>query len=353
MNDEFSDMPFLSNIGLVMTYKCQVACPHCLIEAGPHRKEEISFNDASKWIREIADYRNGYIRFLSLTGGEPLFNRTLLKKIAAHGEACGLIVTAVTNAFWASTRERAIKVLRSFPEIKLFAFSTDVYHQESIPFEKIKNAVAAAKGCKIPYYIAVCTENEDDEGYKGILDKLHDITGADTIKPVITFPFGRAAERLGMSKYQTSKEPPRSACLASSYPMIFPDGRVVACIGPLVTLKSDYPLLLGNLRERPLHEILDDAETNPILHAIRIWGPGKLISTIKDSGLSLNLPKEYIKNSVCYACYTIMSDPEIVKFLGQLAKDIEFRRKVAYGRVYYLKETGMVKGLKKISQSKT
>jgi hypothetical protein len=103
---------------------------------------------------------------------------------------------------------------------------------------------------------------------------------------------------------------------------------------------------LGNLRERSLHEIFDDAESNPVLHAIRIWGPWKLISMIKDSDWGINLPKEYVKNSVCYACYAIMSDPEIVKFLKDLKNDTEFTRKVAYGRVYYLKETIMAKALK-------
>jgi hypothetical protein len=37
-----------------------------------------------------------------------------------------------------------------------------------------------------------------------------------------------------------------------------------------------------------------------------------------------------------------MSNGEIVEFLFQLAEDYEFKRKVAYARVYYLKETKMV-----------
>lgn len=40
-NEPLIELPFLCHIGLVITYKCQVACPHCLLEAGPQRTEEM------------------------------------------------------------------------------------------------------------------------------------------------------------------------------------------------------------------------------------------------------------------------------------------------------------------------
>ncbi len=340
-SDELLEMPFLRNIGFIMTYRCQIACPHCIIEAGPHRKEEMLLADSFNWIQQIASYRDGYIKVLSLTGGEPFYNIDNLKKIAAFGETCGLLVSAVTNAFWATSQEEAVRVLRELCAIKMLAISTDVYHQESIPFERVKNAVFASKECNIPYNIAVCTENENDSEYKEILRKLHEITGIDTINTAVTFPAGRALKRLGTQKYQTTKEIPISACSAGSSPIVFPDGRVIACIGPVIDLTSPHPLILGNLRESSLREILDSAELNPILHAIRIWGPRKLISMIENMGLNTYLPQKYIKDSVCNACYNLMSNKEIVEFLTQLTKDFEFKRKVAYARVYYLKETTM------------
>jgi hypothetical protein len=90
-----------------------------------------------------------------------------------------------------------------------------------------------------------------------------------------------------------------------------------------------------------LHEILDNAESNPILQAIRIWGPRKLVSLIKEAGLNQYLPQRYIEESVCDACYNLMSNSKIIEFLNQLANDDEFKRKIAYARLYYLKETKM------------
>ena len=53
-------------------------------------------------------------------------------------------------------------------------------------------------------------------------------------------------------------------------------------------------------------------------------------------------PDTFIKDSVCNACYQLMSTPQIVEFLSQLAKDAAFCQKVAYARLYYLKETKML-----------
>jgi MoaA/NifB/PqqE/SkfB family radical SAM enzyme len=340
--EDLPEMPFLRNVGLIMTYKCQVTCPHCILEAGPHRTEELTLQDAFNWIKQIADYRNGYIKVLSLTGGEPFYNLYTLEKVATFGESCGLIVSAVTNAYWAKTPEKAVRVLRKLSAIRMLAISTDVHHQESIPLENVKNAVFAAEECGIPYHIAVCTENEDDEEYMEMMERLKEIVDDDLIKTAITFPAGRALKEIDALKYQTTTEPPISACSAGSSPIIFPDGRVIACIGPVIDLKSDHPLILGNLRNNSLEEILDKAELNSILHAIRIWGPKKLISLIQENGLQEHLPERYIRNSVCNACYSLMSNDVIVRFLKELSRDFEFRRKIGYARVYYLNETRMV-----------
>lgn len=342
MNDELFEMPFLRNIGFLLTYKCQVSCPHCILEAGPDRTEEMQISNAFEWIRQISNYRNGYIRVLSLTGGEPFYNRRNLREISAFGERNGLFVSVVTNAFWASTQGQAVSILQELRAIKLISISTDVYHLESIPFERVENAIMAARECGIPYTVSVCTENENDRKYKELLEMLSGITEKGTVLTAITFRAGRALKKLSTSNYETSEEPPVSACSAASSPVIFPDGRVIACIGPVIDLAFPHPLVLGNLRESTLHEILENAESNPILHAIRIWGPRKLISIAKEAAVDKYLPERYIKDSLCNACYCLVSNSKIIDFLNQLAKDSEFQRKVAYARAYYLNETRMI-----------
>jgi MoaA/NifB/PqqE/SkfB family radical SAM enzyme len=340
--EALTEMPFLRNVGLIVTYQCQVTCPHCILQSGPQRKERVRRDDALDWIGQLARYRDGMVWVLALTGGEPFNNLPLLRELSESASDQGLLVSAVTNAYWASTLEKAVQVLESLPSLRVLQISTDVYHQLSIPFERVVNAVKAARACQIPYTIAVCTENEHDSGYLAVMEQLTALVDRSLIYTSITFPVGRAAETVDRTHYAASAGPPLSACTAGSAPIILPDGRVLACIGPLIQLKTPYPLLLGNLHEESLAVIFDRAETNPILHAIRVWGPRVLIKMAAEAGLSEFLPKVYFGNSVCNACYDLMAVPQIVAFCEKLSQDPAFQRKVAYARVYYMKEPEMV-----------
>lgn len=341
MGERLSEMPFLRSMALILTYKCQIACPHCIIRAGPDRREELSLEDAFRWIRQIEKYRGGYIRALSLTGGEPFIDQDRLKRISSFARERGLFSSAVTNAFWASTFDDALNCLKNQPSIEALAFSTDIYHQECIPLERIENAIKAAKECGIPYDVHICTERKDEPSYIRTLERLKRLTDESNILTVITFPAGRASKMMHESGHQLSDKPPISACESGWSPVIFPDGKVLACVGPVIDIKAPHPLFLGSLKESTMEEILDGAESNSILHALRLWGPAMLISMAREAELDDCLPETYIEGSICSACYELMSNSNIVKFLESLAGNLEFRRKVAYARIYYLKETRM------------
>ncbi|MGD8718182.1 MAG: radical SAM protein [Candidatus Zixiibacteriota bacterium] len=336
------ELPFLKNVGLVVTYRCQVACPHCIIEAGPHRTEEMRLNDAFSWTRQIADYRGGHTQILSLTGGEPFYDLELLREISAFADARGLLVTVVTNGFWAESAGAALGVLRGVPAVRAMALSTDEYHQIHIPLDRIKNAVFAARECGVPFNVNVCTPDPKAPAFLAIRDELLGFVDADDLNTTVTFPVGRAGRELPDLSYETSADVPRSACSVGGSPIIFPNGDVIACIGPVITLRPPHPLWLGNVRERPLDEILDAAEENAVLHAIRVWGPRRLVAEVQAAGLGGYLPEEYVSNSICHLCHYLMSHERIRAFLEELTADADFVEDVAYARIHYLDEYRMV-----------
>lgn len=336
------DTPFMRNVGLLMTYHCQASCSHCILRAGPDRHEELNLEDAHNWIRQIADYRNHYIYVLSLTGGEPFSNVKLLREVMEFAAECKLYVSVMTNGFWATNREKAKQVLQSLPEICFISISTDIYHQKYVPFEYVQNAIWATQECGIPFYIGIVTDNKSNPEYQRVNSAILKLTEPENIRTGITLPVGRAADMKSELQYSLSDEPPKEVCQAASSPCIFPDGRVSGCIGPLIDLPDDQPIMLGNLRENSVAEVFDRSETNVILHFLRLWGPGRLVSLLQEAGFSQYLPKKYVSGSVCNACYSLLSNAVIRDWLGQLAQDYEFRRKVAYGRLYYLNETAML-----------
>ena len=338
-------VPFLSNVGLLMTYKCQVTCPHCIVQASPYRKEQVHLDEVFGWIKQLRAYRDGWVRILALTGGEPFFDLGLLRSVAKHAQELGLTVTVVTNAYWASSVEKAVGVLSELTAISNVAFSTDVFHQVAIPLEYVRNGAVAATLCRRPYIISVCTASKSDEGYLAIMRQLREFTDDDHIQTAIALPMGRAALELGWSAHETAPEPPRSACTSSS-PLIFPDGRVGACVGPLIELTTPHPLLLGDLRRESLSEIFEHAQANTVLQMIRVWGPHKLVTLIRDAGLGRYLPEKYITSTICQTCYHLLSTPPLVDFLTELGQDPTWQQTTAYGRAYYLEEPEMMEQMR-------
>lgn len=341
MDTDSFELPFLSNLGLMLTYKCTVACPHCLVEAGPHRTEEMRLEDALAWIEQARRYRGGLIQALALTGGEPFYNEETLAQVSAYGQQLGFMISVVTNAYWASSRDAAHRALERLPAVQAITISTDVYHQQAIPFSFVENAVRAAKALRRVYNISVCTDSEDDPCFKEVMDDLAAIGEGDNVQVTITLPVGRAAKQVPRDAYRTAPEPTVCACPVASSPVIFPNGDVIGCIGPLLTLRSEHPLLLGSLRRQTLSDVLDMAELNPILHAIRVWGPHKLVSLLEQTDWHTLLPAEYICDAACDVCYKLLSDARIVAALEEIFQDERLRQTVAYGRAYYLNETTM------------
>lgn len=344
MKTDPAALPFLGNIGLMLTYRCTTACPHCVVEAGPHRHEELGLEQSLALVDAATAYRNGHIKGLALTGGEPFYNLDHLAQISEHGLRQGFVVSVVTNAFWAASRRSALETLKKVPAIRLISISTDVYHQRAIPFEYVQNATRAARELGRLYSIAICTDNEENAQYQNILADLEGIGEGDNLRKSITFPVGRARRTARHFHYRTSSRPTVSACPMASSPVVFPGGTVNACIGPVLTLESSHPLNLGNIHQDPLSTILDRAEMNPILHIIRVWGPHRLVSLLEENGLGDLLPQEYLCDCSCDVCYKLFSDPRIVEALYHILQGEKMRHTIAYARTYYLNETTMAEG---------
>jgi hypothetical protein len=294
-------------------------------------------------------YRKGHIEGLALTGGEPFYNMENLAKVSNYGKKIGFTISAVTNAFWATSKKKAISVLSELPALRMLCISTDEFHQKFIPFENIKNAAYAAKKFKIFYSFAICTPNFEDPEYLKILKEISKITDGDhkKIRISVTFPVGRAEKRSKGFNYKMTSQPPVGACRMACSPIVFHDGKVMGCIGPVVGLDTNHPLILGNLRKNSLGEILEKAEMDVVLHTIRIWGPHKLLSKLKERNNHLALPTDFIDECICDICYRIFKDQKLLNILDEIQReDEEFRKKVAYGRFFYLNETKMLESLK-------
>ena len=273
------------------------------------------------------------------------YNLDLLKSVSDYASSNNLIVSVITNAFWAKAKEEAISILANLSSIKMISVSTDMEHQKFIPIKNIKNAVWAFKKLGIIYNVSVTTSDLQSEKYLQIFDELLEITEKENILTGITIQLGRAKTNKSNSDFKKTTRPDDYACSMANFPILFPNGDVIACIGSPIAIPPPHPLYLGNLKNESLASILDRAQNNFILQAIRVWGPSELIRLLKEFGYESILPDEYIADSICDVCCRLFSNIKTNELLENISSDRKFREKVAYGRLYYLEEYNMVEKL--------
>ncbi len=329
----------------MVTLRCPLACSHCIVQAGPHRTEEMRPAEARKWVRQVMAYRDGWVKALGVTGGEPFYNLELLGGIAEEAAAAGLLVSVATNAFWASSEQEATRILEALPGVAVLTLSTDPYHLVSIPLDHVRNAADACDACDVSWSISVCTQDEQCPEHLAFMDRLLDFAPHERIDVTYALPMGRALSSLDRSTYPQTIEPPVCACTRANAPIIFPDGRVLACIGPIIDLPPGHLLELGNLRDEPLGVVFDRAETNVLLHALRMWGPRQLIDMLRGAGLGEHLQETYIQECVCDACYNLFASPALAPALYHMAADPALAREVAYARAFCVQEAQMLQAL--------
>ncbi len=314
-----------------ITARCPIQCAHCIIDAGPHRKEEMRVEKAVEWIRQSAQYESGKIKTVIITGGEPFCSPVLLRTILETSASLGLVSVVVTNAFWGHSIETAEKTLGQYPQIDVLSISTDKYHRRFIPIARVRNAMNAAKKMNIPFNAAVCIENEKDllescAGLSGVVD-LSQIRAASVL------PAGRGRFLHGETFAFTEKSAVGGPCSGADFPIIFPDGRVLSCMGITEIPSAKHPLLSGNVHDRPLAEILRIGAHDNYLQAMRSLGRDfvvKLIAATPAGSINLEYYKKY---GSCSLCYAMANDPEILELVLDRISHGDVTEKVAAARM--------------------
>ncbi len=140
--------------GLLLSYKCNAACRHCMYACAPGWKADwISEGDLEKILNQLAGKIQpspygkeniGLSHGLHFTGGEPFLNFDLLCK--AIEIATGLDIPSVfveTNGYWCSNDETTKEKLLILREkgMKGIMISVNPFYLEYVPFERTERAI--------------------------------------------------------------------------------------------------------------------------------------------------------------------------------------------------------------------
>lgn len=139
MDTEYVLQP--SDLGLILSYKCQCACAHCVYNCGPDWADWMSPESVDEAIQAIKFWQHPFQ--LHITGGEPFLNFPLLLHAVKTASRKGITVYLETNAGWCLHEEQAARRLAELRDAGLEAIliSCSPFHAENIPLERTLMAI--------------------------------------------------------------------------------------------------------------------------------------------------------------------------------------------------------------------
>lgn len=326
--------PYIRRISFLLTERCPARCGHCVYALGPGvpRRADMAVADVCDWLEQAVAAGVGEFCF---TGGEPFVAYSTLQPAAEHAARLGARAGAITNAFWAVNPDTARLMLEPLATLQELSISADRYHQQYIPFERVRHAVSAARALGIPPRVKIAYLHWDE--VVALQFALSDILAPDEVDADPIRHVGRMVEQ----PVPPPALPPAHesmGCPSTRSLMVVPGGRVAACCGPIVNLAHDHPLWLGDLRAKPVAEILADMELNTIYQFIRLRGPHALYRLL--AGAPGDLPLD--TSSPCSLCHGLLSAGPACDQVRALGGDDALARSLAIERLLFYGEARML-----------
>jgi pyruvate-formate lyase-activating enzyme len=261
-------------------------------------------------VQALAEAARHPLRYVMLFGGEPFLTYNLLLELTHESKRLtDAPVTVFTNAFWATSRRRALALLKPLADAgtsRLY-LSLDSYHADYVSPGRVATAALMADHLGLEVFTdaaippGLSAGNPEARRTRAIIRKFERKTGIRVIEKPFTST-GRAAALPDGPPEDLSicRLPDYLGCsLAAPRGVeLHPGGEVCLCSG----------ISLGNLENLSLGEILAsyDPECHPVLGPLLHGGPGALLKMAVDRG---RLEPGVLRSptSRCRACYIARS----------------------------------------------
>jgi len=125
-----------TDLGLILSYKCQAACAHCLYNCGPGWQEWMTTDEIQAALDATLAWDHHYQ--VHITGGEPFLNFSLLLHAVEVAKELDIPCYVETNAGWCvreSMVEERFSALKN-AGLQAVLISCSPFHAEAIPLEK-------------------------------------------------------------------------------------------------------------------------------------------------------------------------------------------------------------------------
>lgn len=308
--------PPTSDIVINLSLKCPLKCSHCCYSSDMSFTEELSADDVISVIEQ--SHRIERLKSVHFIGGDPFLHQATMLAATRAAHRRGLSVKATTSAYWASSIERAARVLAPLVEAGLgeITISYDDEHAAFVRLAWIGHAVEAAGRAGLDVRLAVVVgPNSRIRAHNlrqdlGLQDR-NDIVVYETRLNAT----GRAAD----AGVAADAEAYRGAC-NSVFRTVQVDasGKIFPCCG---VLPHHDALSIGRLSDVGLAESVARARADPLLRWINLVGPVQILVDItSDSPEPIEAGRF---NGICAACDTLFTDPALLALARARATERE------------------------------
>jgi len=321
--------PWAFDLNLVVTYRCNLQCSHCIADCGPRRREALAVEDGERWIDAAA--ATGRLSVVGLTGGEPLLRLDAVRRLLAHASRRGAEGGIVTNCFWATSAAAARAKLAELRELGLrhLTVSCDGFHVPAVPLERVRRAVGAALELELGVTVNVVVTRDGPYSLLEVPDLLgvprSELGRSVEIKEIAPLLIGRAAREIPRDALIRTDQPEwfDGPCrYVGRSPAVAPDGAVFACccFGDSTRRAEARIGWAGNARERPLTDILEEMPRNLLFRLLEQNGPYALLRLVRARCPELRTRKRYFTTcDVCVELYRPAVRRRLASVLNELA----------------------------------
>jgi hypothetical protein len=314
-------------LSLITTHQCTAACDNCCFTCTPRVTRAIPVPRLRTLIDEAAAISS--IKVVVFTGGECFLLGRELDALITRAAKHGLLARCVTNGYWGKSPEAARKRVKQLVAAGLIEinFSTGPMHARYVPLDSVINAAAASAEAGLTTVINVEIFDGCDFDVTPILK--HEVLSGRINKKRVLLQRNmwiNNAEGRGKMVMKPLPEHSRfrpefkSACsTVMNVIAITPAQDLVACCG--LHLESIPELHLGNIAERSLQSVLNQAPDDLVKIWMHLDGPEVILEFVKKHESSYQLPTQSVHP--CETCQKLYTDPVVKRVLREYYREVE------------------------------
>jgi len=264
----------------------------------------------NSWVRQACEYG---IPMMIFTGGEPFERFDVLAGGVAAGAEFGVDIGIFTSSYWATSPAVARSVLAKLPGVTWMYLSTDVFHQRSVPYQNVYNAIDASLASGIKHII-LCITYTNTEELRQVKDRYAHYEGRVSFHEDRVIPTPYVRKILGHQAPLTPPSPERYGRMSYLLtPLVNPNGDPMSChIGNVGAHRDaeELPYWLGNLREQTFKEIVASARRRWDYQFLRTHGPRGVAQLLADDPALLQTVGQGGFVNGCNLCMSVLGKPE-------------------------------------------